>query len=88
MFSTTEDQDAGTPGIASDIREVNLAYLLLAQRLVREDRATAMIRLGLTRGVKFSFDFGQPLFQLFVFLSGTTEVPDLLEESGGCAAGF
>lgn len=49
MFSTTEDQDAGTPGIASDIREVNLAYLLLAQRLVREDRATAMIRLGLTR---------------------------------------
>lgn len=35
-------------GIASEIRDVNLAYLLLAQRLVREDRATAMIRLGLT----------------------------------------
>jgi flagellar transcriptional activator FlhD len=36
-----------TAGIANDIRDVNLAYLLLAQRLVRDDRATAMIRLGL-----------------------------------------
>ena len=35
-------------GITSEIRDVNLAYLLLAQRLVREDRATAMIRLGLS----------------------------------------
>ncbi|WBY04023.1 flagellar transcriptional regulator FlhD [Ramlibacter tataouinensis] len=33
--------------IATDIRDVNLAYLLLAQRLAREDRATAMVRLGL-----------------------------------------
>jgi len=37
------------PGITSEIRDVNLAYLLLAQRLVREDRATAMVRLGLNR---------------------------------------
>lgn len=52
MISKTAGDDALTPevpGLTSDIREVNLAYLLLAQRLVREDRATAMIRLGLTR---------------------------------------
>lgn len=44
--------DSHTPeaaGITNEIRDVNLAYLLLAQRLVREDRATAMIRLGLAR---------------------------------------
>lgn len=40
---------ASGPGITSEIHDVNLAYLLLAQRLVRDDRATAMIRLGLSR---------------------------------------
>jgi flagellar transcriptional activator FlhD len=51
MISTTfggESRKEAT-GITSEIRDVNLAYLLLAQRLVRDDRATAMIRLGLTR---------------------------------------
>ena len=36
-------------GIGNEIGEVNLSYLLLAQRLLREDRATAMYRLGLSR---------------------------------------
>ncbi len=46
---TTGPQPRSTDtGITSEIRDVNLAYLLLAQRLVREDRATAMIRLGLS----------------------------------------
>jgi flagellar transcriptional activator FlhD len=31
----------------TEIREVNLAYLLLAQKMLREDRATAMYRLGI-----------------------------------------
>jgi flagellar transcriptional activator FlhD len=30
------------------IREMNLAYLILAQRLLREDRLTGMFRLGLS----------------------------------------
>jgi flagellar transcriptional activator FlhD len=32
----------------SEIKEVNLSYLLLAQRLLREDRAAGMFRLGLS----------------------------------------
>lgn len=30
-----------------DIREINLAYLMLAQKMLREDRETAMFRLGI-----------------------------------------
>jgi flagellar transcriptional activator FlhD len=33
----------------NEIGDLNLAYLLLAQRLVREDVATAMFRLGMSR---------------------------------------
>lgn len=29
-----------------EIRELNLAYLMLAQKMLREDRETAMFRLG------------------------------------------
>ncbi|WP_244814616.1 flagellar transcriptional regulator FlhD [Caballeronia sp. Lep1P3] len=32
----------------AEIREVNLAYLLLAQRLLQDDRMSAMYRLGLS----------------------------------------
>ena len=32
--------------LLSDIHEVNLSYLLLAQRLLRENYASAMFRLG------------------------------------------
>lgn len=34
--------------IREEIREINLAYLMLAQRLLREDRPVAMVRLGLS----------------------------------------
>lgn len=30
----------------NDVREVNLSYLMLAQRLLRENRAAGMFRLG------------------------------------------
>lgn len=33
----------------NEIGDLNLSYLLLAQRLVREDVATAMFRLGMSR---------------------------------------
>ncbi|WP_258002294.1 flagellar transcriptional regulator FlhD [Burkholderia sp. WAC0059] len=32
----------------SEIREVNLSYLLLAQRLLREDKSRGMFRMGLS----------------------------------------
>ncbi|HTI17105.1 MAG TPA: flagellar transcriptional regulator FlhD [Trinickia sp.] len=32
----------------SEIKEVNLSYLLLAQSLLREDRAAGMFRMGLS----------------------------------------
>jgi flagellar transcriptional activator FlhD len=32
----------------SEIKEINLSYLLLAQRLLREDRAMGMFRMGIT----------------------------------------
>jgi flagellar transcriptional activator FlhD len=35
----------------AEIREVNLSYLLLAQRLLQEDRVSAMYRLGLSEQV-------------------------------------
>ena len=34
-----------------EIADLNLNYMLLAQKLLREDRATAMLRLGMSREV-------------------------------------
>lgn len=34
-----------------EIRETNLAYLLLAQQLIRQDKATGMFRLGISADV-------------------------------------
>lgn len=35
--------------MTNEIGDLNLTYLLLAQRMVREDVATAMFRLGISR---------------------------------------
>ncbi|MCV2219093.1 flagellar transcriptional regulator FlhD [Thauera sp. Sel9] len=35
------------PDFLAEIRELNLAYLMLAQQMLRSDRATAMFRLGI-----------------------------------------
>ena len=37
--------------LTNEIREANLSYLMLAQSMLREDRATAMYRLGITEEV-------------------------------------
>lgn len=37
--------------LLADIREVNLSYLLLAQRMLRDDYATAIFRLGFSTEV-------------------------------------
>ena len=39
---------SATSEMLSEIKEVNLSYLLLAQRLLREDRAMGMFRMGIT----------------------------------------
>ncbi len=40
-----------TKQLLNEIREVNLAYLLLAQQLIREDKVAAMYRLGVDQDV-------------------------------------
>jgi flagellar transcriptional activator FlhD len=40
--------DATTEQLLADIREANLTYLMLAQQLIRRDRAEAVYRLGLS----------------------------------------
>ena len=40
-----------TDQMLDDIREANLTYLILAQRLIREDRSEAMFRLGISEEV-------------------------------------
>jgi len=45
----SEGHTAMKTGTVNEIGELNLAYLLLVQRLVKEDVATAMFRLGLSR---------------------------------------
>ena len=37
-----------TPDLMSSIRDTNLAYLMLAQQMVRQDRAAAIYRLGIS----------------------------------------
>jgi flagellar transcriptional activator FlhD len=37
-----------TPDLMSSIRDTNLAYLMLAQQMVRQDRAAAIYRLGVS----------------------------------------
>lgn len=37
--------------MTQEIHEINLSYLVVAQRLIREDRAEAMMRLGVGREV-------------------------------------
>ncbi|MFP3637660.1 flagellar transcriptional regulator FlhD [Paraburkholderia sp. SIMBA_054] len=39
---------SSVPSVVDEIREMNLAYLMLAQRMLREDKATGMFRLGLS----------------------------------------
>ncbi|MEX3917886.1 flagellar transcriptional regulator FlhD [Paraburkholderia sp. BR10872] len=42
--------DSDQPAV-NEIQEINLSYLLLAQRMLREDVATGMFRLGLSAEV-------------------------------------
>jgi len=35
--------------LLDEIRETNLTYLLLAQRMIKDDKAAALFRLGITK---------------------------------------
>lgn len=39
------------PDFQAEIQELNLAYLMLAQQMLRSDRETAMFRLGIGKDV-------------------------------------
>jgi flagellar transcriptional activator FlhD len=41
----------GNEQLLSEIRETNLAYLLLAQQMIRLDKATGIFRLGISQDV-------------------------------------
>ena len=43
------DGAAGGGDISKEIGDINLAYMLLAQKLAKQDRAAAMYRLGVGR---------------------------------------
>lgn len=42
-------KNAASGEISKEIGDLNLAYMLLAQKLVKQDRAAAMFRLGVSR---------------------------------------
>ncbi|SAL25805.1 transcriptional activator FlhD [Caballeronia peredens] len=51
MYRFGEKMTTSHTNTLAEIREVNLSYLLLAQRLLHEDRVSAMYRLGLSAQV-------------------------------------
>ncbi len=57
--------------ILTDIREANLSYLLLAQSLIRTDRAQALYRLGLSEEVAELIHLLSPA-QMLRIASGST----------------
>ena len=38
--------------LMDEVRDINLSYLMLAQRMVREDQAMAVYRLGISRRLR------------------------------------
>jgi flagellar transcriptional activator FlhD len=45
---TPKERNMDSEQLLAEIREANLTYLMLAQNLIRKDRAEALFRLGLT----------------------------------------
>jgi flagellar transcriptional activator FlhD len=40
-----------TNDMMAEIRDANLSYLMLAQQMIRSDKATAIFRLGISQGI-------------------------------------
>jgi flagellar transcriptional activator FlhD len=62
------------PTLQDEIREINLAYLMLAQRMLREDREAAMFRLGIGADVA-ELVLGLSASQLVKLAAGQMLVP-------------
>jgi flagellar transcriptional activator FlhD len=57
--------------ILQEIREVNLSYMMLAQHLIRTDRAQALFRLGISEDVAQIIDTLTPA-QMLKIAAGNT----------------
>ncbi|MFN7205538.1 MAG: flagellar transcriptional regulator FlhD [Burkholderiales bacterium] len=57
--------------IMQEIREVNLSYMMLAQHLIRTDRAQALFRLGISEEVAQIIDTLTPA-QMLKIAAGNT----------------
>ncbi|MNZ22118.1 Flagellar transcriptional regulator FlhD [compost metagenome] len=68
----------GVDSLLDDIQDLNLSYLLLVQRLLREDRPTAMFRLKLD----------EPMADLLATLSGKQLVQLARTNQLICRLGF
>lgn len=60
-----------TDQLLNEIREANLSYLMLAQKLIRADREEALFRLGLSEEAAAMLDLLTPA-QLLRLASGNT----------------
>ena len=48
-METDKVMNGASGDISKEIGDINLAYMLLAQKLVKQDRAAAMFKLGVSR---------------------------------------
>jgi flagellar transcriptional activator FlhD len=77
--------------LINEIREANLSYLMLAQSMIRDDRAAAMYRLGVTEEVADILERLTPAqvvrmasstMLLFRFRFDDTMIVDMLSDYG------
>jgi flagellar transcriptional activator FlhD len=77
--------------LMNEIREANLSYLMLAQSMIREDRAAAMYRLGVSEEVAGLIEGLTPAqvvrmagstMLLFRFRFDDTMIVDMLSDYG------
>jgi flagellar transcriptional activator FlhD len=51
VVANDEGRDMKTEQLLDEIREANLSYLVLAQHLIRQDKAEALYRLGISEEI-------------------------------------
>jgi flagellar transcriptional activator FlhD len=77
--------------LTNEIREANLSYLMLAQSMIRDDRAAAMYRLGISEEVASIIEGLTPAqvvrmasstMLLFRFRFDDTMIVDMLSDYG------
>lgn len=51
VAANSEDEIMNTAEMHNEIKELNLTYLMLAQKMLRDDKAGAMFRLGLSEEI-------------------------------------